>query len=126
MPKPKVVDPEVVVTPSLEEAQAEVTLPAEEAKAEEKVECPDCGKMMSQKALRRGHGQTCVVKKQEQPTHAPEAQKRMLRSSTRYNADATANEMSEQLAEKLLSPSLRRMPSDFPTHKYIHLDGPFA
>ena len=39
--KPKVIEPEVAVTPSLDEVQAEVTLLIEEAKAEAKVERPD-------------------------------------------------------------------------------------
>ena len=60
--KPKVVEPE----PEVEE-QAE--LPVEEAKpvapAEAKVECPDCGKMMSQTTLRYSHGPNCVAKKQK-------------------------------------------------------------
>jgi hypothetical protein len=65
--KPKVVEPEPEV-----EAQAE--LPVEEVKAdapaEAKVECPDCGKMMSQKTLRYSHGPNCVAKKQK--TTAPQ------------------------------------------------------
>ena len=47
--KPKVIEQDVVITPSLDEVQAEVTLPIEEAKAEAKVECPDCGKLMAPK-----------------------------------------------------------------------------
>ena len=71
MGKPKVIDPEVAVTPSLDEVQVEVTWPVEEAKADAKVECPDYGKMMSQNALRDSHGPNCVVKKQQQATHEP-------------------------------------------------------
>ena len=63
--KPKVVEPEPEV-----EAQAE--LPVEEVKpaepAEATVECPDCGKMMSQKTLRYSHGPNCVAKKQKTMT----------------------------------------------------------
>ena len=56
--KPKVVEPE----PEVEE---QTELPVEEVKAEAKVECPDCGKMMSQKTLRYSHGPNCVAKKQK-------------------------------------------------------------
>ncbi len=69
--KPKVSEPEVVVTDFLDEAQAEVVLPVEEAKAEAKVKGPVCCKMMSQKI---SHGPNCVVKKQEQATREPEVQ----------------------------------------------------
>ena len=56
--KPKVIEPEV-------EVEVEVTLPAEEVKVDAKVECPDCGKMMSQKTLRYSHGPNCVAKKEK-------------------------------------------------------------
>jgi len=63
--KPEVIEPEPEV-----EVQAE--LPVEEVKAhvkaEAKVECPDCGKMMSQKTLRYSHGPNCVSKKQKTRT----------------------------------------------------------
>ena len=63
--KPKEMEPEPEV-----EVQAE--LPVEEVKAdvkaEAKVECPDCGKMMSQKTLRYSHGPNCVAKKQKTMT----------------------------------------------------------
>ena len=59
--KPNVIEPEPEV-----EVQAE--LPAEEVKVEAKVECPDCGKMMSQKTLRYSHGPICVSKKQKTRT----------------------------------------------------------
>ena len=64
--KPKVAEPEVEVTPSLDEVQVDVTYPIEEVSAVAKVECPDCGKLMSQKTLRYSHGPNCVVKKQQQ------------------------------------------------------------
>ncbi len=72
--KPKVIEPEVVVTPSLEEVQAEVTFPMEEAKAQTKVECPDCGNMMSQKRLRYRHGPSCVARKQREAAREPQVQ----------------------------------------------------
>ena len=59
--KPNVIEPEPEV-----EVQAE--LPAEEVKVEAKVECPDCGKMMSQKTLRYSHGPNCVSTKQKTRT----------------------------------------------------------
>ncbi len=73
--KPKVMEPEEAVTPSLNEVQSEVTLPVEEAKADAKVKCPDCGRMMSQKTLRYSHCPNCVVKKKQQATREPEVQK---------------------------------------------------
>ncbi len=58
--KQNVIEPEPEPEP---EVQAE--LPVEEVKVDAKVECPDCGKMMSQKTLRYSHGPNCVAKKQE-------------------------------------------------------------
>jgi hypothetical protein len=72
--KPKVMEPEVVVTPSLDEVLAKVLFPVEEEKPAAKVECPDCGKMMSQNTLRYSHGPNCTVKKQRQATREPEVQ----------------------------------------------------
>ena len=54
--------------------QVDVTLPGEEAKAAAKVECPDCGKLMSEKTLRYSHGPNCTVKKQRQAAREQEAQ----------------------------------------------------
>ena len=80
--KPKVIEPDVVVTPSLDEVQAEVT----EAKAEAKVERPDCGKLMSQKTLRHSHGPNCVVKEQKQPVFTQTAaDQREMQNATRYD-----------------------------------------
>ena len=64
--KQKVVEPEVEATPSLDEVQVDVTYPVEGASAVAKVECPDCGKLMSQKTLRYSHGPNCAAKKQKQ------------------------------------------------------------
>ena len=58
--KHKVIEPEPEPEP---EVQTES--PVEEVKVEAKVECPDCGKMMSQKTLRYSHGPNCVAKKQK-------------------------------------------------------------
>ena len=69
--KPNVIEPVVEVqpaAPSLAGMQPDVTLPAEEVKVDAKVECPDCGKMMSQKTLRYSHGPNCVSKKQNTMT----------------------------------------------------------
>ncbi len=74
MRKPQVIDPEVAVIPSLDEVQAEATLPIDEAKADAKVECPDCGEMMSQKTLRHFHGPNCMVKKRKQAIREREVQ----------------------------------------------------
>ena len=50
------------------EPEVQAELPVEEAKVDAKVECPDCGKMMSQKTLRYSHGPNCVAKKQKTMT----------------------------------------------------------
>ena len=59
--KHKVIEPEP-------EPEVQAELPVEEVKVEAKVECPDCGKMMSQKTLRYSHGPNCVSKKQKTKT----------------------------------------------------------
>ena len=68
-------EPEVEVTSSLDEVQAEVVLPVELLLREEyhetinpreKTSCPDCGKQVSAKTLKYSHGPNCVVKKQKQ------------------------------------------------------------
>ena len=71
--KPKGANPEVEVTQSVDETQVEATSPVEEASAVAKVECLDCGKLMSQKTLRYSHGLNCVVKKQQQAATQSEA-----------------------------------------------------
>ena len=57
-------EPEVEVNASLDEAEADVTLPVE-PKVESKASCPDCGKQMSAKTLRYSHGPNCTAKKQK-------------------------------------------------------------
>jgi len=63
--------PEPVVEvhqPTLDEVVAEVELPKEEpkdAKAVEKVTCPDCGKQMSAKTLKYSHVPNCLAKKNQ-------------------------------------------------------------
>ena len=53
-----------VIEPKPEpEPEVQAELPVEEVKVDAKVECPDCGKMMSQKTLRYSHGPNCVAKK---------------------------------------------------------------
>ena len=59
--KHKVIEPEP-------EPEVQAELPVEQVKVEAKVECPDCGKMMSQKTLRYSHGPNCVAKKQKTMT----------------------------------------------------------
>ena len=60
-----------VIEPTLDEVQADVTFQIEAAAAAAaKVECPDCGKLMSQKTLRYSHGPNCVVRKQQQVTQS--------------------------------------------------------
>ena len=48
------------------EPEVQAELPVEEVKVDAKVECPDCGKMMSQKTLRYSHG----------PNYRPRSKKR--------------------------------------------------
>ena len=73
--EPVFAEPEVEVTSSLDEVQAEVVLPVEPLSREdyhetinprEKTSCPDCGKQVSAKTLKYSHGPNCVVKKQKQ------------------------------------------------------------
>ena len=72
----------VEVTPALDETVVEVAIPMEvhgtpagankEAKASEKVSCPDCGKQMSAKTLKYSHVPHCLVKKQKETHGQPE------------------------------------------------------
>ena len=50
--KAKAVEPQADVLPTLEEVTAEVELPSDNAKADAKQSCPDCGKQMSAKTLK--------------------------------------------------------------------------
>ena len=63
--KHNVIEPEPEPEP---EPEVQAELPVEEVKVDAKVECPDCGKMMSQKTLRYSHGPNCVAKKQKTMT----------------------------------------------------------
>ena len=49
-------EPEVEVTSSFDEVQAEVVMPKQEPYVEPKVACPDCGEKMSAKILTYSHG----------------------------------------------------------------------
>ena len=64
--EPAFTEPEVEVTPSLDEVQADVVLPQQEPEVEPKVACPVCGKEVSAKTLKYRHGPICVIKKQTQ------------------------------------------------------------
>ena len=71
--KHKVIEPEPEPVLTLQvsdqrEPEVQAELPVEQVKVEAKVECPDCGKMMSQKTLRYSHGPNCVAKKQKTMT----------------------------------------------------------
>ena len=69
--KHNVIEPEPVLTLQVSdqrEPEVQAELPVEEVKVDAKVECPDCGKMMSQKTLRYSHGPNCVAKKQKTMT----------------------------------------------------------
>jgi hypothetical protein len=66
--KAKTVEPQIEVTPAIEEVQVEVELPQEDVKAEPaKVTCPDCGKQMSAKTLKYSHLPNCTAKKATAP-----------------------------------------------------------
>ena len=77
--------------------------------------------------MRHSHGPNCVVKKQHQATREPEVQN-VANDVIEYEVqvDSMANERSEQPVEKPLPQSWCRMPSDFLTHQYAHIDGQFA
>lgn len=64
--EPVFTEPEVEVTSSLVEVQAEVVMPTQEPEVEPKVACPDCGKQLSAKTLKYSHGPNCASKKQKQ------------------------------------------------------------
>ena len=67
--KHKVIEPVLTLQVSDQrEPEVQAELPVEQVKVEAKVECPDCGKMMSQKTLRYSHGPNCVAKKQKTRT----------------------------------------------------------
>jgi hypothetical protein len=57
--------PVVDVKPALDEVQAVVELPMEEAKTDVKSACPDCGKQMSAKTLKYSH--SCPAAKKQKP-----------------------------------------------------------
>ncbi len=65
MHRPTVSEPEVVVTPSPDEVQVEVTGPTEEANADAKVKCSDCGDPTSKKTLRHSHSPNSTAKKKQ-------------------------------------------------------------
>ena len=58
-------EPQVEVKPALDEVQAVVELPMEEAKTDVKSACPDCGKQMSAKTLKYSH--SCPAAKKQKP-----------------------------------------------------------
>ena len=70
------IEPEVEVTSSFDEVQAEVVMPKQEPYVEPKVACPDCGKKMSAKTLKYSHGPNCVINKQKQSQEDEEDAKR--------------------------------------------------
>ncbi len=64
-------EPEVEVTSSLDEVQADVALPKQgqvpdQREVEPKVDCLECRKKMSAKTLKYSHGPNCMIKKQKQ------------------------------------------------------------
>ena len=99
----KAPEPVVEVTPALDETVVEVALPSEpnkDAKASEKVSCPDCGKQMSAKTLKYSHVPNCLVKKQKE-THGPPEPP--ASSPSGVLGTTVTDEMIEQEIEKRMS-----------------------
>ena len=107
----------IEVTPALDETVApkafsgiEVALlppessgpsePNKDAKASEKVSCPDCGKQMSAKTLKYSHVPNCLVKKQKE-THGPPEPP--ASSPSGVLGTTVTDEMIEQEIEKRMS-----------------------
>ena len=80
--EPVFTEPEVEVTSSLDEVQAEVVMPNQEPYVESKVACPDCGKKMSAKTLKYSHGPNCVIQKQKQQMPREESSPNEIESVT--------------------------------------------
>jgi len=80
-------EPTINVISSADEVIAEVEVP--EAKTEQKVACPDCGKQMSAKTLKYSHAPNCVVKKNVKPNTA--------------ERESITDEMIEQEVQKRMS-----------------------
>ena len=80
--EPVVTEPEVEVTSSLDEVQAEVVMPKQEPEVEPKVACPDCGKKMSAKTLKYSHGPNFVIQKQKQQMPREESSPNEIQSVT--------------------------------------------
>ena len=80
--EPVFTEPEVEVTSSLDEVQAEVVMPKQEPYVEPKVACPDCGKKMSAKTLKYSHGPNCVIQKQKQQMPREESSPNEIESVT--------------------------------------------
>ena len=58
--------------------------PKEEAKIDDKVACPDCGKQMSAKTLKYSHVANCVTKKQKQKQEEREEQQPIIQRQPMY------------------------------------------
>ena len=80
--EPVMTEPEVEVTSSLDEVQAEVVMPNQEPYVEPKVACPDCGKKMSAKTLKYSHGPNCVINRQKQQKPSEESSPNEIQSVT--------------------------------------------
>ena len=65
-------EPNINVISTIDESVVEVELPKETVKenkkVSDKVQCPDCGKMVSSKSLKYSHVHTCTAKKSK-PLH---------------------------------------------------------
>ena len=113
--KHNVIEPEPVLTLQVSdqrEPEVQAELPVEEVKVDAKVECPDCGKMMSQKTLRYSHGPNCVAKKQKNEEYA----------NMSHTAKRLAQEVGgEDGANALHAISILDSLSQIPDHAIHHL-----
>ena len=72
--EPQEVEPREEKILTLEVADQRETEPKEEARIDDKVACPDCGKQMSAKTLKYSHVANCVTKKPKTKSENTEEQ----------------------------------------------------
>ena len=97
--KPKVdEEPVINVNATPDEVIAEVEVP--DAKTDQKVACPDCGKQMSAKTLKYSHAPNCVVKKNTKPD--PVAEREVITDEMIEHeiGKRMTNKRSERLAKR--------------------------
>ena len=116
--KHNVIEPEPVLTLQVSdqrEPEVQAELPVEQVKVEAKVECPDCGKMMSQKTLRYSHGPNCVAKKQQRSEKDDACAK--LSHTAKQLAQEVGGEDGEYASHAIsMLDSLNRLPDHLVNH----------